>query len=155
MLNKLKSSGHIIYRGATPASDVARSVKRIPIVFKSTMVCRRLFNTSKSFRRKRRIECDQVLTRRLAKELYDKWAEINHIKIPTCKSDPSEGAASTRESCCYKICVRSFVVCRFKFTFDIISSSKPAARVNVPAVIGNDASVCNDDTCPESDSLEW
>ena len=103
ILNTLKSSSHIIYRGTTPASEVARNVKRIPNVFKIIVVCHRVFSTSKSIRRKRRIERDQVHTgtssRRLAREL--KGAEINHKKIPTCKSDRSD--ASTRESWCYKI----------------------------------------------------
>ena len=33
-------------------------------------------------------------------------------------------------------------------------SSKPAAKVKFPGVMGNDACVCRD-TCPGSDSLEW
>jgi hypothetical protein len=80
-----------------------------------------------------------------------KEAEINHTKFPTCKSEL--GAASTRESCCYKISVRNFVAIttKHRITFDIISSSKPAAKVKFP---GNDACACKD-TCSGSDSLEW
>ena len=40
---------------------------------------------------------------------------------------------------------------KFRITFDIISSSKPAAKVKFP---GNNACVCKD-TCPGSESLEW
>ena len=85
-----------------------------------------------------------------------KRADINHTKFPTCKSDFSElEAASTGESCCYKISVRSFaaILTNSRITFDIISSSKPAAKVKFPGVIGND--VCVKDTCPGSDSFEW
>jgi hypothetical protein len=35
-----------------------------------------------------------------------------------------------------------------------MSSSKPAAKVKFPGVMGNDACVCKD-TFPGSDSLEW
>ena len=77
-----------------------------------------------------------------------KRAEINHTKIPTCKSDRSKlGAASTRESCCYKISVRGFVTIlttKHIITFDIISSSKPAAKVKFPGVMGNDVCACKD-----------